>query len=140
MSLKSLVRAILLLAFAPPSEGMVAQKIPFVSDRQNAGPVGVLDRATVPRYGEIMNLTVEIPDELARSLNAAGGDLSRSVLETLALDEYRADRLSKDALCQALGFETSYQLDGFLKEHGVWIEYDAEDIARERATLERLCS
>jgi len=85
-----------------------------------------------------MNLTVEIPDNLARSLNAAGGDLPRRVLEALALEEYRADRLSKEALSQVLGIATSYQLDGFLKEHGVWIEYDDEDIARERATLERL--
>jgi uncharacterized protein YgbK (DUF1537 family) len=85
-----------------------------------------------------MNLTVEIPDDLARSLNAAGGDLSRRVLEALALEEYRADRLTKEGLRLVLGIATSYQLDGFLKEHGVWIEYDAEDIARERATLERL--
>jgi hypothetical protein len=92
----------------------------------------------VPRYGKGMNLTVEIPDDLARSLNAAGGDLPRRVLEALALEEYRADRLTKEGLRQALGIETSYQLDGFLKEHGIWIEYDAEDVARERTTLERL--
>jgi hypothetical protein len=85
-----------------------------------------------------MNLMVEIPDELARSLNAAGGDLPRRALEALALEEYRADRLTKEGLRQVLGVATSYQLDGFLKEHGVWIEYDADDIARERATLDRL--
>jgi glutamyl/glutaminyl-tRNA synthetase len=85
-----------------------------------------------------MNLTVEIPDHLARSLNATGDNLSRRVLEALALEEYRADRLTKEELRQTLGIATSYQLDGFLKEHGIWIEYDAEDVARERATLERL--
>jgi predicted transcriptional regulator len=36
-----------------------------------------------------MNLTVEIPDELAGRLNAAGGDRSRRALEALALEEYK---------------------------------------------------
>jgi hypothetical protein len=32
-----------------------------------------LDVRAIPRYGESMNLNVQIPDDLARSLNAAGG-------------------------------------------------------------------
>lgn len=37
-----------------------------------------------------------------------------------------------------LGFETSFELDGFLKAHDVWIDYTAEDLKRERAGLQRL--
>ena len=85
-----------------------------------------------------MNLTVEIPDDLARSLNAAGGDLSRRVLEALALEEYKSGRLTEPGLRHALGFATCYELDGFLKMHKVWIEYDEQDLARERAALDRL--
>jgi hypothetical protein len=85
-----------------------------------------------------MNLTMEIPEELARSLHAAGGDVSRHVLETLALEEFKQGRLSKPELRRALGFADSYELDGFLKRHQVWIEYDEEDLARERAALDRL--
>ena len=55
----------------------------------------ILDAISVTRYGEGMNLTVEIPDDLARSLNAAGGDLPRRVLEALALEEYKSGRLSE---------------------------------------------
>lgn len=97
-----------------------------------------LDEAGVPRYVESMNLTVQISDDLARSLNAAGGDLSRRVVEALALEEYKSGRLTKPELRQTLGFATGYELDGFLKKHQVWIEYDEEDLARERATLDRL--
>jgi hypothetical protein len=85
-----------------------------------------------------MNVNVQIPDDLARSLNAAGGDLSRRVLEALALEEYKSGRLSKPELRHALGFATGYELDGFLKKHQVWIEYDEQDLARERAGLDRL--
>jgi hypothetical protein len=87
-----------------------------------------------------MNLTVKIPDELARSISTAGGDVSRRVLEALALDEYKAGRLNKRELRHTLGFETGYELDGFLKSHGVWIEYDEQDLARERASLDRIAS
>ena len=92
----------------------------------------------VPRYGEGMNVTVHIPDDLARSLSAAGGDLSRRVLEALALEEFKIGRLSEAGMRQALGFQTGYELDGFLKKHEVWIEYDELDVARERASLDKL--
>jgi len=85
-----------------------------------------------------MNLTVEIPDDLARQLSAGGGDLSRRALEALAADEYRHERLSKPDLQRLLGIETSFELDAFLKAHDVWIEYTREDAERESRGLERL--
>jgi len=39
-------------------------------------------------------------------------------------------------LRQALGFATRYELDGFLKKHPIWMEYDEQDLARERAALD----
>ena len=84
-----------------------------------------------------MNFTVEIPDDLAGRLSA-GGDLSRRALEALAAEEYKHDRLTKPELQRLLGIETSYELDGFLKAHDVWIEYTGEDVERERKSLQRL--
>lgn len=66
-----------------------------------------------------MNLTIEIPDELARDLAASGGDLSRRALEGFALEEYKRGRLTRPALRRMLGFSTRDQLDGFLKAHAV---------------------
>ncbi len=66
-----------------------------------------------------MNLTIEIPDELARDLAAAGGDLSRRALEGFALEEYKSGRLTKPALRRMLGFSTRDELNGFLKAHAV---------------------
>jgi len=86
-----------------------------------------------------MNLIVEIPDELAGRLRGAGDvDLSRRALEAFAAEEYRQDRLTKPELQQLLGIETSYDLDGFLKAHEIFIEYTMEDAERERRTFERL--
>ena len=85
-----------------------------------------------------MTLTVEIPDDVAARLDAAGGDLPRRALEALIADEYRRGRLTKPELRRTLGFTTSDQIDTFLKAHQVWIDYALEDLERERAGLSRL--
>ncbi len=46
--------------------------------------------------------------------------------------------LTKPELQPLLSIETSYQLDGFLKAHDIWIEYALQDAERERRSLERL--
>jgi Uncharacterised protein family (UPF0175) len=85
-----------------------------------------------------MDVTVVIPDDVAARLSAVGGDLSRRALEALLADEYRQGHLTKPDLRCALGFRTSDQIDTFLKAHEVWIDYDFEDLERERAGLRRL--
>ena len=85
-----------------------------------------------------MRLTVEIPDDLAYRLSAGGGDLSRRALEAIALEEYRSGRISKAELRRLFGFRTRYELDGFLKTHQIWIEYNVEDFHRELDELKRL--
>ncbi len=85
-----------------------------------------------------MNVTVEIPDDIAPRLMAGGHDLSREALEMIAAEAYKQDRITKPELRRLLGIETSYQLDGFLKAHDIWIEYTMEDAERERRSLDRL--
>ncbi len=85
-----------------------------------------------------MTLTVELPDDVAQRLSAAGGDLSRRALEALVADEYKQGRLTKPDIRRLLSLETSDQIDGFLKAHDVWIEYTLQDLERERAGLQRL--
>ena len=85
-----------------------------------------------------MQFTVQIPDDLAQRLSAAGGDLSRRALEALALEEYKNGHLTKPELRRLLGFETRGALDGFLKAHGVFEDYSLEDMEQEREGLRRL--
>ena len=101
----------------------------FVTERR------ISDRLKVE---EDMNVTVQIPDDIAARLCAAGGNLSRRALEGLALEEYKNEHITKAELRRLLGFSTRYELDGFLKAHEVWIDYTVEDAHRDAATLERL--
>jgi uncharacterized protein YgbK (DUF1537 family) len=84
-----------------------------------------------------MQFTVDIPDDLARRVIAAGGDISRQALEALALEELRAGRITEPELAQALGLGR-LQLDGFLKAHGIYQEYTVQDFEAERAALKEI--
>ena len=59
-------------------------------------------------------------------------------LEALAADEYRSGNLTKPDLRRWLGLETSYEIDGFLKRHGIFDDYTLEDFEKERAALKAL--
>lgn len=85
-----------------------------------------------------MTITLELPEEIARQLASQGQDLSRVVLESLALEAYRAHKLSTDQMRRLLGFDTRAELDGFLKEHEVWLDYDLDDLERDREAHRRL--
>ncbi len=84
-----------------------------------------------------MNLTLEIPDDLAGRLNAAGGNLPRRALEAFGLEEYKSGHITKAELRRLLGIGTRNELDGVLKALDVWIDYTIEDLHRDVATLQR---
>ncbi|HEV2963174.1 MAG TPA: UPF0175 family protein [Candidatus Angelobacter sp.] len=85
-----------------------------------------------------MDLTIQIPDDLAQRLSAVGGDLSRRALEALALEEYKIGHLNSAELRRLLGFNTRIALDEFLKAHGVFLDYTLADLEQERHDLHRL--
>ncbi len=85
-----------------------------------------------------MNVTLAIPDDLAESLRAHGSDLSRRALEALAIEEYRAGRLTTAEVGRMLGLETRDAVDGFLKAHGAYEPYAGADLEREQALLKNL--
>ena len=86
-----------------------------------------------------MELTVQIPDDIAERLReAVNDDLSRRALEALLADEYRLGHLDKPDLRRLLGFQTGYEIDGFLKAHNVYEDYSMEDFECEREALKSL--
>ncbi len=61
-----------------------------------------------------MEVTLHIPD-IAKQLSATRADVPRRVLETIALEGYRAEQLSESGFHQMLGFETRMEVHAFLK-------------------------
>ena len=84
------------------------------------------------------HVTIALPDELSAALAAPGQDLSRAAFEALSLAAYRERKISAAQLRQLLGYETRMEVDAFLKNHGVELEYTLEDIERDRDTHRQL--
>jgi len=63
-----------------------------------------------------------IPDDIAVQLQLSGIDVSRRLLEMVALEGYKSGELTAHQVCKMLGFETHMEVDGFLKAHGIVLE------------------
>ncbi|ACA16773.1 hypothetical protein M446_2313 [Methylobacterium sp. 4-46] len=85
-----------------------------------------------------VNVTVPIPDDLAKRLASNGEDLSRRALEAFAVEEYRSGRVTEPELRRLLGFGTRAALDGFLKARGIFTELGLADLDRDRSDLAKL--
>jgi hypothetical protein len=78
-----------------------------------------------------MTITLEIPDELASRIIAQGSDPSRQALEDMALTAYRNHRITGHQLRQLPGISSRLELDDFLLQRQVWLDYTVEDFRRE---------
>jgi Uncharacterised protein family (UPF0175) len=86
----------------------------------------------------MQRVTITLPDELLDALTASGEELSRTAVEALSLEAYRNRKISAAQLRHLLGFQTRMEVDAFLKEHGVELEYGLEDLERDRKTHNQL--
>jgi hypothetical protein len=84
-----------------------------------------------------MQITIELPEDIAQGLESRWKDLPRAALESLALEAYRSRALTAAQLRRLLAFETRTQIDAFLKEHEIF-DYSASDFEQDRETLRRL--
>jgi predicted HTH domain antitoxin len=84
-----------------------------------------------------MEITIHIPDDLARSLGQAGGDLSRRTLEALAFDGYRRGSLSQLQVEQLLDL-SRIETEDLLARHVALYDYDPAELDREARAFEKL--
>lgn len=86
-----------------------------------------------------MEIVLSVPDEIVPDLQQSNETpLSRRALELLALDGYRAGDLTEFQVQQMLGLADRFAVHGFLKDHGVYLDYPAEELERKRAALSAL--
>ncbi len=84
-----------------------------------------------------MQITLELPEDIAEGLESKWKDLTRAALESLALEAYRSHALTAAQLRRLLAFETRMEVDAFLKEHEIF-DYSAADFEEDRKTLRDL--
>ena len=84
-------------------------------------------------YPRAMQITVQLPDDLAQHPNPG-----REALEALAIEGYRTGTLSQHQASQLLGLSRQ-EFDGFLKQRHIYDHaYDENDLEQDRETLRQL--
>jgi hypothetical protein len=85
-----------------------------------------------------MQVAIELPEDIAAGLHARWGDLPRRALEAIALEGYRSGALTESQVRRMLGFQNRWEVNSFLREHGVYYDYTPSEINQEINANERL--
>jgi hypothetical protein len=81
-----------------------------------------------------MQVQIDIPDEIASEFSELPGGIGRAAVEALALEGVRSGRLAERQARLMLGIATRYEMDGFLKSHGVFLPDTLESVIRDSET------
>ena len=82
-----------------------------------------------------MNVAIEIPDEVARQLAAVSGDVSRAVLEAVAIEGYRSGAITPAQVQQMLGLRSRRETEALLRRAEAFHDYTMDDLERDIATV-----
>ena len=83
-----------------------------------------------------MEIAIHLPDDIARVL--PWQDISRHLLEQIALERYLSGHLSEEQVRRLLGYETRLEVHGFFKDHDVPLRYTLADLEKDREAHRRL--
>ena len=83
-----------------------------------------------------MTLTLNIPNDLSRDLQAKFGDLEKTAMEALAAEAYEGEVLSLEQVRRLLELPSRWEAQAVLARHKVWPGTTVEDVRSDCATLE----
>jgi predicted HTH domain antitoxin len=78
-----------------------------------------------------MQVTIEIPDDVAAQLKQQSGSISREMLEAFAVEGYRTEKLSRGQVSELLGPNFS-ETEEFLKQRAAYLHNDLHDMQDDR--------
>ena len=81
-------------------------------------------------------IAVDLPEEIAKRLQAAWRNVPRGALEAVALEGYRDGTLTRDEVGHLLGL-SFWETEAFLKERQAYLAYAEEDLEQDRSDLGR---
>ncbi|HEX4277912.1 MAG TPA: UPF0175 family protein [Bryobacteraceae bacterium] len=78
-----------------------------------------------------MQITLTLPEDIARHLGVNHPDLSRTAIEAIAMEGARSGELTTAQIRRLMGFGTRIEVDAFLKAHSVFLPVTVADIERD---------
>ncbi|MGD1932283.1 MAG: UPF0175 family protein [Leptolyngbyaceae cyanobacterium] len=85
-----------------------------------------------------MEITVQIPDDIAQRLDDKDDKLSHRLLEFIVADAYRRGKVSTAEVGQLLQLPNRMAVHTFLRRMGTYLNYDAAELEQDLQTLDQL--
>ena len=87
-----------------------------------------------------MDLCINIPDDVVHHMQARWSDLSRGMLEALAMEAYRAGVITEAEVQRMLNLPSRWEVDRFLKDAQSYIDYTDSDLDQDIEAIRKLRS
>ncbi len=84
-----------------------------------------------------MQVTIRLPDNIARQLSQVPGDVPRRILEAVAVEGYRSEQLSRGQVSELLELNF-WETEAFLKKHEAYLHYSEEDLEQDARANEKV--
>lgn len=82
-----------------------------------------------------MNVAIQIPDEVGHALMARGADVTRAVLEAVAIEAYRSGVITPAQVQEMLGLRSRWETESFLHRIEAYHDYTINDLDRDIAAI-----
>lgn len=84
-----------------------------------------------------MHIDVELPEDIAKRLQAAWRDVPRRTLEAIAVEGYRDGTLTRDQVGRLLSL-SFWDTESFLKERRAHLPYGEDDLESDRRDIDHV--
>ena len=85
-----------------------------------------------------MQITIDLPDEIANTIGEKWNNFPRKVLECIAIEAYRQQAITSAQVGRMLNMTSRYEVDAFLKQTRAYLHYNKEDFQQDLLTMQEL--
>jgi len=78
-----------------------------------------------------MDVLIVVPDDVVHRLKTRWNDISRSTLEALAVEAYKAGVITENEVQRMLNLESRWAVDEFLKKAKAYVDYTEVDLQQD---------
>lgn len=83
-----------------------------------------------------MNVAIELPEDIAKQLQAAWHDMPRRALEAIVVEGYRSGALTRAQIGRLLRL-SFWETEAFLKERQAYLPYNEQDLEQDRSAMDQ---
>ncbi|MEA5511830.1 UPF0175 family protein [Crocosphaera sp. UHCC 0190] len=85
-----------------------------------------------------MQIIIEVPDDIKTRMEEKWGNLSQKMMTNLALEAYQNQLISTAELGEMLNMPSRLETHAFLKQAGINLNYDEDELEKDLITLQEL--